>query len=213
MERFKYISLAGGKELYGNPKLDPEQSVYGEYGLHYDNRPFRVDLRLFANIITNYIAEKQISPTRSQLENVDDARIVGAELEGRWQFLDNWGLYGSATALYGRDMQKDQALPGVAPVSGKLGVDFNYQGFWARAEGRGIAPQRDTPKGVDHTDGVVTLHAALGYSCTTGALRHNLSLALDNIADARYYNYLAHQRGYTVWEPGFAASLNYSVEF
>ncbi len=213
MERFKYIDLGGGRVLYGNPELDPEQSIYGEYGLHYDKKPFRADLRLFANIVTNYIAEKQVSANRYELDNVDDARIYGAELETRWQFHDNWGLYGNVAALYGKDKENDQALPGIAPISGLLGVDFKYKGFWARLEGKGIAPQRSTPEGVEKTDGVITMNAALGYDFTTAMFKHSVSLTLDNIFDARYYNYLAHQRGYTVWEPGFSASLNYSIEF
>ncbi len=57
------------------------------------------------------------------------------------------------------------------------------------------------------------MNAAAGYLFQAVGLKHDLSLSLDNIFDTRYSNYLAHQRGYTVWEPGFAASLNYSVEF
>ena len=215
MERFKYINLGGATgELYGNPELDPEQSVYAEYGLHYDQKPFRADLRLFANIVTNYIAEKRVSPQKIMLDNVDDARIYGAELDARWQFFDNWGLYGNMTALYGRDEQNSQALPGVAPVSGAIGLDYTHPaGFWAKVEGVGIAPQRYRPEGVDGTSGIITMNAAAGYRFQTAGLQHDVSLSLDNIFDTRYSNYLAHQRGYTVWEPGFSASLNYSIEF
>jgi hemoglobin/transferrin/lactoferrin receptor protein len=214
MERFKYISLGGGAELYGNPKLDPEQSLYAEYALRYDQKPFRAGLRLFANIVTNYIAEKRVSRTRIELDNVNDARIYGLEFDFRWRFLDHWGLYGDISALHGRDEYKNQALPGVAPVSGKLGIDYTHPGgFWAKVEGVGIAPQYERPAGVAASEGVVTMNAALGYRFQTAALKHDLSLSLNNIFDVRYCNYLAHQRGYRVWEPGFAASLNYSIAF
>jgi hemoglobin/transferrin/lactoferrin receptor protein len=145
---------------------------------------------------------------------VSEARIYGVEFDARWQFLDNWGLYGTVTALHGRDERKKQALPGVAPVSGKLGVDFTHpMGFWAKIEGVGIAPQYYRPDGVEQTDGVITMNAAAGYRFQTAGLKHDISLSLNNIFDARYYNYLAQQRGYRVWEPGFAAMLNYSIEF
>jgi hemoglobin/transferrin/lactoferrin receptor protein len=219
MERFKYITL-GGVPLYGNPELDPEQSFYAEYGLHYASKPFKTDLRVFANIVTDYIAEKRVDASRIDLDNVDDARIYGAELEMRWDFHENWGTYGSVTALYGRDEEKNQALPGVAPVSGRIGVDFKNSGFWARLESDMIAPQRSVPSDqgpgvpdINDTKGVILLNAALGYTFTTMALKHDISLTLDNLLDTRYYNYLAHQRGNTVWEPGFAAMINYSVEF
>ncbi|MDR1934220.1 MAG: TonB-dependent receptor [Candidatus Accumulibacter sp.] len=215
MERYKYINLGGSLgSLYGNPELDPEQSFYVEYGLHYDKKPWRADLRLFGNSVSDYIAEKRVSADRVELDNVDDARIYGAELEGRWQFLDNWGLFGNVTALYGRDRENHQALPGVAPVSGRLGVDFTHaSGFWARADTYLMAAQHRTPDNVDGAHGVATLNAALGYRRQAAGLKHELALSLDNILDARYRNYLAHQRGYTLWEPGFSATLTYRLRF
>jgi hemoglobin/transferrin/lactoferrin receptor protein len=102
----------------------------------------------------------------------------------------------------------------VAPVSGRLGVDFSHPiGFWARLESEMIAAQRSTPNDVEGTKGVMLLNAAAGWTFKTGALKHDISLSLDNMLDTRYYNYLAHQRGSTVWEPGISAMLNYSVEF
>jgi len=214
MERFKYVNLGGSLgALYGNPDLDPEQTYYAEYGLRYDRKTFHAGMRLFANIITDYIAEKRVSSARIELDNVNDARIYGAELDARWQFHRNWALYGDVTALYGRDKENDQALPGVAPVSGHIGIDYKKQGFWANVNSRMIAPQNSTPANVDTTKGVVLLNAALGYRFQAYGLKHDLSLTVDNIFDNRYYNYLAHQRGYRVWEPGIAVALNYNVSF
>lgn len=214
MERFKYVNLGGSLgALHGNPDLDPEQTYYAEYGLRYDRKTFHAGLRLFANIITDYIAEKRVSSTRIELDNVDDARIYGAELDARWQFHRNWALYGDVTALYGRDRENDQALPGVAPISGQIGIDYKKQGFWANVNSRMIAPQNSTPANVETTKGVILLNAALGYRFEAYGLTHDLSLTVDNIFDSRYYNYLAHQRGYRVWEPGIAVALNYNVSF
>ena len=214
LERFKYITLGGNITIHGNPELDPERSLYAEYGLTYDAKPFKADFRLFANIITDYIAEKRVSDTRRELDNVDDARIYGAELDVRWDALDNLALYGNIAALYGRDEENGQALQGVAPVSGKIGIEYGRRsGFWARLESDLIAPQRNTPEGTDGTKGLILLNAAAGYSFTTGSLGHSLSLSLNNILDTRYHNYLARQRGYTIWEPGFAAMANYSIAF
>lgn len=214
MERFKYINLGGGREMLGNPELDPEQSYYAEYGLRYTSAPFTADLRLFANFVTDYIAEKQQSPTLITLDNVDDARIFGAELEARWNFSDYFGLYGSVTALYGRDEEKNQPLAGVAPLTGTIGIDFNHDtGLWARLETVMTARQNRTPDGVDHSAGYMTVNFALGYAFEVGRTKHDISLTVDNLFDARYYNYLAQTRGYDVWEPGLAFGLNYSVDF
>lgn len=214
LERYKYINLGGGVISYGNPELKPEQSFYAEYGLSYDAQPFKAELRLFTNIITDYIAEEQINPTELKLENVDDARIYGAELDLRWDFHEYFGTYGNVTAMYARDEGANQPLPGVAPVTGRIGVDFNHpDGFWARLESDMIAPQRSTPKGIEDTKGVMLLGAAAGYTFHTKELKHDISVSVDNIFDTRYYNYLANQRGIEVWEPGISAMINYSIEF
>lgn len=214
MERFKYVNLGGSLgALYGNPGLDPEQTYYAEYGVRYDRKTFHAGMRLFANMITDYIAEKRVSPTRIELDNVDDARIYGAELDARWQFHRHWALYGDVTALRGRDKENDQALAGVAPVSGQIGVDYKKGGFWANVNSRMIAPQHATPANVEDSKGVILLNAALGYRFELQGLKHDFSLTLDNIFDSQYDNYLAHQRGYQVWEPGIALALNYSVSF
>ncbi len=214
MERFKYINLGGGRELYGNPNLDPEQSLYAEYGLHYAKNPFSADLRLFVNFVTNYIAEKQQSPTVIMLENVDDARIYGAELEARWQFAEHWGLYGNLSALYGRDEEKNQPLPGIAPLTGTIGVDYTHSsGLWARVESVMTAPQHEKPQGVDYSPGYMTMNVAAGYAFAIGPTKHEISIGVDNLFDARYYNYLANMRGYDVWEPGLSFFANYSVDF
>lgn len=214
MERFKYLNIGGTVEVYGNPKLDPERSYYAEYALRYDARPFKADLRLFANIVTDYIAEKRINANRYELDNVDDARIYGAELDLRWDFHDHFGVYGNIAAFYARDRENHQALPGVAPATGRIGVDFTRpNGFWARVESDMIAAQRSTPDEAASTKGVILLGAAAGYAFRTGRLKHDVSLSLNNLFDTRYHNYLAHQRGLTVWEPGFAALFHYAVEF
>lgn len=214
LERFKYVNLGGSLgALYGNPNLNPEQTYYAEYGLRYERKPFKAGMRLFANIITDYIAEKRVNPTRIELANVEDARIYGTELDARWQFHHNWEVYGDVTALYGRDRQNNQALPGVAPVSGHIGIDYKKQGFWANVNTHMIAPQHSTPENVDSAKGAILLNAAIGYRFKSSGMKHDFSLTLNNIFDTRYYNYLAHQRGYRVWEPGIAVALNYNMTF
>jgi hypothetical protein len=36
---------------------------------------------------------------------------------------------------------------------------------------------------------------------------------VDNLFDQEYKNYLANERGYTIWEPGISASINYTFGF
>ncbi len=214
MERYKYINLGGGKELYGNPELDPERAFYLEYGLNYSQKPIVIDLRLFGNIITDYIAEKTVSPTEIRMENVEDARIFGAELSGRWQLHSNISLFGSVAGLYGRNEEKNEPLAGIAPISGTVGIDFTHKsGLWAQLNAIMTAPQHRTPEGVPSSAGYTTVNAAAGYAFEIGRTKHEISLTGDNLFDLKYHNYLANQRGYEIWGPGVSGSINYSVEF
>ena len=213
MERFKYINQGNLGEIYGNPDLKPEQTLYAEYGLRYSPKNFHAGMKIFGNIIKNYIAEKRTSPNRIDLHNVADANIYGIELDSRWQFHKNWALYGDVTALYGRDKENHQALPNVAPVLSKLGVDYRKNGFFANLNSQWIAPKHDTPQNVASTSGAIILNTTLGYRFKTAKVKHNIILAINNIFDKRYYNYLANQRGYDLMEPGISASLGYSVNF
>jgi hemoglobin/transferrin/lactoferrin receptor protein len=213
MERFKYISL-GGIDIYGNPELDPERSWHAEYGLRFENGPLNAELRLFGDIISNYIAEKASSPSERYLTNVAAARIYGAETEARWQIVPSLALLGNLTWLYGLDKENDQPLPGVAPLYGMAGVELTPgYGLRARLDTRLSARQKRTPDNTAHTPGSATLNASLGYAFDALGMKHDLSLVGENLLDARYYNYLAHQRGQTLWEPGIAARLNYSLNF
>lgn len=213
LERYKYINLSGGQVLYGTPGLKPEQSLYSEYAVHLRTKPLKADVRLFFNEIHNLIAEKRINATRLEMSNIGKARIYGAEIEGTWRFYDQWSLSATVAALKGRDESKDQALRGVAPVSGTAGIDYTTKNWWARVDTRWAADQSDTPPDVARTKAYATLNASTGITFTAFGLDQELNLNVTNILDSKYRNYLANSRGIVLHESGLAASLTYSVEF
>ncbi|ADK84566.1 TonB-dependent receptor plug [Desulfarculus baarsii DSM 2075] len=213
LERYKYIDLGGGQVLYGNPDLNPETSLFGEYGLHYQAKPFKGDLRLFANQLHDYISQKRISATRLEMCNVGQARIFGAELEGRLDLGHGLALFANATALDGRDENADEPLRYIAPISGMAGVDFVTGPFWARLDTRWALDQNETPADVEETGGYATLNLAGRYRFAALGLNHELLLTVDNILDTRYESYLSNARGIELLEPGVAAALTYTLEF
>jgi hemoglobin/transferrin/lactoferrin receptor protein len=213
LERFKYISLAGGVVLWGNPDLKPEQTLFAEWGLDYTTREFEAGVRIFGNKIHNYISERQVNSTTLEMTNIGEARIVGVELDGQWNFAPAWNLHGDVSAVDGRDQSADEPLRYIAPVSGKVGVGYRTDGWFASLDERWAAPQTRTPDGVDHVGGYATTHVAAGYAFDIGPTAHRVALSLDNLFDAKYRNYLANARGIDLVEPGFAATLTYSMEF
>ena len=102
MDRFKYINLGGDVSLFGNPDLDPERSLFFEYGIHAGTQALRFSAGAYANFLKDLIAENIVSDTLVQMENVDKARIMGAELDLEWFFHPNGSLYGNLACAYGR---------------------------------------------------------------------------------------------------------------
>ncbi len=213
LERFKLIDLGGGQQLKGDPDLKPETSLMLEYGLHYQAGPWGADLRLFTNTIYDYISQKRQSATLLVMHNVGEARIQGAELEGRLRLGPGWTLFANLAALEGRDESSDQTLPDVAPVSGQAGLAWERGRCWSRLDTRWALEQNDTPDGVPGVEGYVTLNAAFRYRLPWERLTHSLTLAVDNILDEKYQNYLANSRGIQLYETGLCAALTYTVEF
>jgi len=213
LERFKYINLSSSVVLWGNPDLKPETTLFGEWGLSYRTDTVQSGVRVFANKIYDYITEKEVSATRREMTNVGEARILGIELDGRWTFVRDWNLHGDVTALDGRDETADQPLRYISPVVGKVGLGYERDGWFASVDERFAAPQTRTPTGVAHVGGHATTHVAGGYAFEIGQTRHKVALALDNLFDAQYDDYLTNARGYSYAEPGFAATVSYSVEF
>ncbi|MDR2350749.1 MAG: TonB-dependent receptor, partial [Deltaproteobacteria bacterium] len=213
MERFKYINLAGQYELYGNPSLKPERSVFAEYGFDLESGNFDFGLSLFANFINDYIAEKAESATLRRLENIETARILGAELQASALLPHDLKLSGSLSYLWGKDGANDQPLPGIAPWNARITLAYlPANGFRAELKHEHTAPQTRTPAGVAHSKRADITSVTLGY-VREGRVTHDVSLSVTNIFDQERANYLANERGYTIWEPGLAASLNYTVKF
>lgn len=214
MDRFKNIKL-GSATIKGNPDLDPEQSFFLEYGLHYKTGNLRLSGSLFHNLVSEYITEgATANPNAFQMENVGEAQIYGAELEAKWFFAPGWSTYATLAATHGEDRNEDEALRNIAPLNGLLGLRYeNSTGFWARVETPWAAGQSDVPEGMETVDGYMLVNAAAGYDFDLWKLQHSVSLVLNNILDTRYENYLANSRGMELEEPGFCAAVTYAVSF
>lgn len=214
LERFKNISLGGGVTSVGNPDLDPEKSYFLEYGLHYNTETFSASGSLYANFLTDYIAETYVSPTLYRMGNIGEARIYGSELEADWRFAQAWNLYGNLALANGRDKRNDEALRNIAPVNGMGGIKYTAgNGFWARIETPWALGQSEVPDGTSRTDAWVTVNTAAGYGFDWSKLHHEVSLTINNLFDKKYKNYLANARSIELLEPGINGSVNYAVTF
>ncbi len=214
MDRFKYISLGGGVELFGNPDLDPERSLFFEYGLHYTGNKLRFSVATYANYLSDLITETVVSDTIRTMENVDEAEIFGAEGDVEWRFLPDWAAYATLAFTHGKDTTTHEYLAFIPPLNGLLGTRYDDgTGFWSSLEMMWAADQNDVPAGGMESGSWETMNIRAGYRFTGGKFCHELMVGVDNLFDRSYRNYLSTSRDIELLEPGICFLASWRMVF
>ena len=216
MDRFKYINLGGGVELYGNPDLDPERSCFFEAGLHYVSSRLRFSASAYANLVNDLITETAVSETVRQMENVNRAEIVGSEISAEWRISDRWTARADLSYTHGRDQTADEPLPFVAPLNGHVALRHGRTepgGWWVEAELAWDAEQNQVPSDQETVPGWQTVNLFAGYRFDALGTAHTLNLALTNLLDEDYCNALSTSRGILLKEPGLGVRCAWKMQF
>ncbi len=214
LERFKNINLGGGMSEVGNPDLNAERSMFYEYGLHLAASEVLFDAAVFLNTVEDFIQTELATPTQFRMSNVGRAMIWGVEASAEWDFTPGWSVYGNITYTEGTDDKTGEHLRFVAPLNGLLGLRQNLEcGLWWAAEVEWAAEQHNVPEDVERSDSWATLDLRAGYDFELNKLNNQVVLALNNVFDAEYHNFLATSRGVELREPGIGLDLSWKVMF
>jgi len=216
-ERYSFISLGGGANLYGDPTLNPEESLFTEWGLDWNSENLSASVSAFYNKLDNMIIIEDIGagPDR-QYANVSEAAIFGVETEAEWYFSNHWKLFGNLSVLNGRDKTAGDDLPNIAPFNGLLGLRGEHpDGFWGTIETEFAAKQDQTPSGTDEAAAWQTVNLRIGYDFETGRAKHTVYIGVENLFDEQYNNYLSSDRSGSVvlHEPGRSFTAAWKTEF
>jgi hemoglobin/transferrin/lactoferrin receptor protein len=213
-ERFSYIVLGSGAEKRGNPDLEPERSMFFEYGLHYNGKKFGVSASAYANFLRDLISEKIISADFIQYQNVAEALIWGGEAEAYWKFVPGARLYLNLAYTRGEDTENNTDLPFIPPLNGMAGLRYDHSsGLWGRVELSWALKQDQTPAGVEETDGWQTVGLRLGYKFNVKQTTQELIVGVENVFDEDYRDYLSTSRGIELKEPGLNFLATYRLWF
>ncbi|MBE9573395.1 MAG: TonB-dependent receptor [Proteobacteria bacterium] len=213
-ERYQYVDLGGGKTKWGDPDLNPEQSLFFEYGLHWKGEKAAWNFSIFHNSLEDLIAEKYMDATTIKKANINEAKIYGSEMDATWLFHPNWSIYGNIAYARGEDTKNNEDLPNIAPLNGMLDLRYeNIAGIWGTLGLNWAARQDTVPSGVEKAPGWATIDMRLGYKFSVVESKHEMFIGVDNLLDKEYYDYLTTSRGYTFNEPGRSFVLGYSFEF
>ncbi len=215
-ERYSHINLAGNGILSGDPTLDPEESLFTEWGVDWNSKNLHMAVSIFFNNLKNLILIKDTTGANQQYANVSEAEIFGIDAETDWQFYNGCTLYGNLSHLNGRNKGTGDDLPNIAPLNGLLGLRGECSnGLWGAVESEFATKQDQTPTGTKHVAAWQTVNAKIGYNFQTGPTHHTVYIYVENLFDESYNNYLSTDRSGNIvlHEPGRSFSLAWKIKF
>ncbi len=107
-------------------------------GLALRSRELDLTLSLFSADIQDYLLYNNKS---NKVRNID-AQTRGGELEGRWQFAEQWRLDGGLAVVYGENQSDHLPLAQMPPLDGKLALGWLPAEAWnLTLLGRAVAAQ------------------------------------------------------------------------
>lgn len=170
--------------FFSNPNLRPERSRSREIGVNYDSERQHASLTVFRNQITDLITVVTDANFASTTQNVNAARIDGAELAWRVAFGD-WHLRASATLQDPRDEATGAQLRRRARQFGSLAVD-RTMGAWrwgaeAVASGERFDSTNEAPATRLHGYALLNLTARYAF-----ARDWSVQVRWGNVLDRKY---------------------------
>jgi hemoglobin/transferrin/lactoferrin receptor protein len=190
-ERYKYLNLGSGVEKWGNPNLEPEESIFFEYGIMRTGDILKAGVSLYYNDMKNLIAENRVSPARIELQNINEAELYGGEIEFSLRPTDWFSASGNVAYTRGRDTGTDQDLPSIPPFNGFLRLCYYpFQGAWVQLDTIYNGSQKKVPTGVNISDKWTRFDFMAGYKFIVAGTAHELYGAIDNMFNKAYSDYL-----------------------
>ncbi|WP_373389094.1 TonB-dependent hemoglobin/transferrin/lactoferrin family receptor [Pseudomonas alcaligenes] len=131
----------------GDADLKPEESNGYEIGAQLGNDKLGGSLSLFDNHYKNFIDDDVAMSTAelaaiglsaadypmgvTRTENRARVQIYGAEVAAHWEFVPHWKLWGSVAWANGEDLESNQRLSSVAPITSLLGLSYTRDQYGA----------------------------------------------------------------------------------
>lgn len=207
------LGLTQVNKFIANPNLRPETAKNKEItaNLHFDSLfkqgdKFKIEATYFRNDVKDFINLKIFNdantnknasangallplPTKSQYQNITNARLSGIELQAQYQ-TERLTLFTNYGSTKGKDKDSGEALSNIA--ASKIGVGVNYalvkDKFTVGATVTHYAAQRRVPK--DHSvtyPSYILTDLRATYAPLKGEWKNlRLDFALENLFDRKY---------------------------
>ena len=208
-------------EVVGSTNVDSEEVVSLELGVKHDDGNFRLTSSVFYTHLDNpivYVDDNTGASPLTRIINGDSGYLFGAELEGQWDFAQDWSLRGHLTWQDGKQkllneiggFTSEDTIRRLSPFSGSVSLKWSHpnERFWVEGSVLAAATQDNLAArdlGDDQripsngTPGYIVGSMRAGYKVTDSL---ELNLGLENLTDE---DYRVHGSG--VNETGFNTVL------
>jgi outer membrane receptor protein involved in Fe transport len=106
-----YTGLTGRRFVIGNPDLDSESSINVDLGLKVSTRKIFMGVYLFTDHIKKMIERYRVSGDIYTFDNINQGRILGSELELRYQPSPGLDFFGHFFYYHGKSTGSDSDDP------------------------------------------------------------------------------------------------------
>jgi len=184
--------LADGRRYKGNVDLDPETSFQVSGAVERRGAGWELRFSPFLQYVDDYIQGRPDSGGGGflQFQNLDRARIYGADFEARHALTEGLTVSGFVSCVRGRDMENNDNLYRIAPLRGLVDLEWAGGPWEAHLECEWADAQDDTAafNGEPATPGYGLWHVRLARELDVGA---RVELGVENVFDKRYADHLA----------------------
>ena len=211
--------LAAYSYEIGNADLNEETGIGLEWfaELKLDHGSLRASL--FRNNVQHYIFPQNTgerSWRRADLYLYQytglHTRMDGFECSADWMPLSWLSLSGQLQAVYGMLVDKDEPLPRMPPLSGKVEVGWHHGSLCISMDAKGADKQDRLGGFEESTDGYVIYGLNAQMLISDRWFMHTLTFTIENITDTEYRRHLNRVKA-IMPEPGRNIRLLYKIFF
>lgn len=189
-------------EYVGNPFLKSEKNNQIDLVLNKSGKFFSFQVDLFYSYLSDYITAV-VDTTLSKkfmacmppanakrYTNIDKATQYGFELSAGYKFADYFELNGNVYYTYAQNLDLDEPLAEIPPLTGNLSISYSYKKIFANFKGRFVAEQNRVSSSFDESpsDGFSVFDTKIAYAPTKNI---SMEMGINNIFDITYYEHLS----------------------
>jgi hemoglobin/transferrin/lactoferrin receptor protein len=219
-------SVSGTITTLPNTNLNEETSLTSEVGLRWYGQNSQMSLSAYQSDYDDLIALVVLDTDLRQRQNISKAQVRGVELDGKVGLSERWSLAYAATYSRGTDKSSGTPLPNIAPLTGRLALRYQADGWYSESVLRAYKGKTRIDKSQEQASAsyaMVDLYAGMELSRVLGDgwqdwhLTGGVENLFDNVGRnpviATDINYADNLVGNSLVEPGRSAVLKLTVDY